>query len=100
MLIVLLRGLQLKRSLVLRISFLFTPPWCAERRVDGGRFFIGDIMQVDIVDGHTVRIKFDKREAHFIQCDCLNNDITVKELFRLLFDVLFNGGYMKLIRRE
>ena len=69
-------------------------------RVEGGRFFGVSIMQVDIVDGHTIQIMFDDEEAHFIQRECIDNDITPKEMVEMLFGMLFIGGYSKLVGKE
>lgn len=57
-------------------------------------------MQIEIVDGHTIRVTFDDVEAQFIQRECIANDISPKEMVEMLFGVLFVGGYLKLIGKE
>lgn len=68
--------------------------------LDGGQFFRGNTMQVDIVDGHTVKITLDDVEAQFVQRECMDNEISPKEMFEMLFSILFVGGYSNLIGKE
>jgi len=50
-------------------------------------------VDVEILDGHTIKITLDSKEVRFIQYECLEHCLTPKEMFEQLLGMLLIGGY-------
>jgi len=68
--------------------------------VDGGQFFRGDIVQIEIPERDRILLIFDEIEIKFLKDEAIENKISVATMVDTVFGLLFIGGYKTLTGKE
>ena len=86
--------------MLLRISFSSLSIGAAMSRVDGGRFFGDVVMKITQVDRYHYCLHFNIDEVAFLEIEAKRNNLTVIEMFEVILEMLFVGGYSILTGKE
>lgn len=84
----------------LRSKALKPSSWCDSYRVDGGRFFVGNVMKVVKFNRHIYQVSFDEAEIVFLENKSKDSRLTESEILEMCLAQLFLGGHSHISKKE